>query len=194
MKTDLFQSCGHCWVFQICWHNESFISPYKHTEASPFEEKHLCHLPFQEHCTPLLCFASKLNNVENFEHCQLFLRLFHYDFWSHHSIDTAAVSRWGTLGCHIQDSHLYQRCQHSWALLPTWSMFFWLPWKHIFWVLFSLTIHSFFVSFTVPSSSLHVGLSQGMVSVHFYSLWIAFWLILRALNVTCMLMILTSTP
>ena len=19
MKTDLFQSCGHCWVFQICW-------------------------------------------------------------------------------------------------------------------------------------------------------------------------------
>ena len=23
MKTDLFQSCGHCWVFQICWHIES---------------------------------------------------------------------------------------------------------------------------------------------------------------------------
>ena len=22
-KTDLFQSCGHCWVFQICWHIES---------------------------------------------------------------------------------------------------------------------------------------------------------------------------
>ena len=22
MKTDLFQSCGNCWVFQICWHNE----------------------------------------------------------------------------------------------------------------------------------------------------------------------------
>ena len=20
MKTDLFQSCGHCWVFQICWY------------------------------------------------------------------------------------------------------------------------------------------------------------------------------
>ena len=20
MKTGLFQSCGHCWVFQICWH------------------------------------------------------------------------------------------------------------------------------------------------------------------------------
>ena len=20
MKTDLFKSCGHCWVFQICWH------------------------------------------------------------------------------------------------------------------------------------------------------------------------------
>ena len=22
MKTDLFQSCGHCWVSQICWHVE----------------------------------------------------------------------------------------------------------------------------------------------------------------------------
>ena len=25
MKTDLFQSCGHCWVFQICWHIECNI-------------------------------------------------------------------------------------------------------------------------------------------------------------------------
>ena len=22
MRTDLFQSCGHCWVFQTCWHVE----------------------------------------------------------------------------------------------------------------------------------------------------------------------------
>ena len=22
VKTNLFQSCGHCWVFQICWHIE----------------------------------------------------------------------------------------------------------------------------------------------------------------------------
>ena len=22
MKTGIFQSCGHCWVFQICWHIE----------------------------------------------------------------------------------------------------------------------------------------------------------------------------
>ena len=22
MKTALFQSCGHCWAFQICWHTE----------------------------------------------------------------------------------------------------------------------------------------------------------------------------
>ena len=22
MKTDLFQSCGHCWVFHLCWHIE----------------------------------------------------------------------------------------------------------------------------------------------------------------------------
>ena len=30
MKSDLFQSCGHCWVFQICWHIErsTFIASY----------------------------------------------------------------------------------------------------------------------------------------------------------------------
>ena len=26
MKTDLFQSCGHSWVFQICWHIECSTS------------------------------------------------------------------------------------------------------------------------------------------------------------------------
>ena len=26
MKTDVFHSCGHCWVFQICWHFE--CSPF----------------------------------------------------------------------------------------------------------------------------------------------------------------------
>ena len=25
MKMDLFQSCGHCWAFQICWHIECSI-------------------------------------------------------------------------------------------------------------------------------------------------------------------------
>ena len=27
MKTDLFQSCSHCWVFQICWHIECSTFP-----------------------------------------------------------------------------------------------------------------------------------------------------------------------
>ena len=32
MKTDIFQSCGHCWVFQICWHiecNTSIASSFR---------------------------------------------------------------------------------------------------------------------------------------------------------------------
>ena len=30
VKTDLFQSCGHCWVLQICWHIEcsTFTASY----------------------------------------------------------------------------------------------------------------------------------------------------------------------
>ena len=27
MKIDLLQSCGHCWVFQICWHVECPLTP-----------------------------------------------------------------------------------------------------------------------------------------------------------------------
>ena len=37
MKTELFQSCGHCWVFQICWHIEcsTFIaSPFRISNCS----------------------------------------------------------------------------------------------------------------------------------------------------------------
>ena len=28
MKPDLFQSCGHCWVFHICWHIEAALSQH----------------------------------------------------------------------------------------------------------------------------------------------------------------------
>ena len=27
MKTHIFQSCGHCWIFQICWHIECSTFP-----------------------------------------------------------------------------------------------------------------------------------------------------------------------
>ena len=39
MKTDLFQSCGHCRVFQICWHIEcsTFIaSSFRQLKDKPF--------------------------------------------------------------------------------------------------------------------------------------------------------------
>ena len=36
MKTDLFQSCGHWWVFQICWHIEcSTFTAYIHWNQAP---------------------------------------------------------------------------------------------------------------------------------------------------------------
>ena len=36
MKADLFQSCGHCWVFQTCWHIEfgTFIASSLRTSKS----------------------------------------------------------------------------------------------------------------------------------------------------------------
>ena len=42
MKTDLFQSCGHCWVFQICWHMEcsTFTAPSLRFESPPGSSVH----------------------------------------------------------------------------------------------------------------------------------------------------------
>ena len=38
MKTEVFQSCGHCWVFQMCWHIECSTltaSSYRFSNSSP---------------------------------------------------------------------------------------------------------------------------------------------------------------
>ena len=43
MKTDFFQSCGHCWVFQICWHIEcsTFTASSLGFEIAQLEFHHL---------------------------------------------------------------------------------------------------------------------------------------------------------
>ena len=43
MKTDLFQSCGYCWVFQICWHIEcsTFTAYLSGFEIAQLEFHHL---------------------------------------------------------------------------------------------------------------------------------------------------------
>ena len=43
MKTDLFQFCGHCWVFQICWHIEcsTFTHYFLWFETAQLEFHHL---------------------------------------------------------------------------------------------------------------------------------------------------------
>ena len=43
MKIDLFQSCGYCWVFQICWHIEwsTFMASYFRFEIGLLEFHHL---------------------------------------------------------------------------------------------------------------------------------------------------------
>ena len=43
MKTDLFLSCGHCWIFQICWHIElsTFTASSLGLEIAHLEFHHL---------------------------------------------------------------------------------------------------------------------------------------------------------
>ena len=43
MKADFFQSCGHCWVFQICWHIECspFTASSSRIEIAQLEFYHL---------------------------------------------------------------------------------------------------------------------------------------------------------
>ena len=43
MKIDVFQSCGHCWVFHICWHIEcsTFMTASFRIEMAQLEVPHL---------------------------------------------------------------------------------------------------------------------------------------------------------
>ena len=43
MKTDLFQSCGHCWVFQICWQMSAAIKQH-HLLGFEIAQLEFCHL------------------------------------------------------------------------------------------------------------------------------------------------------
>ena len=70
MKTDLFQSCGHCWVFQICWHMECSTftaSSFRIWNSSTGILSH-----------PLALFIMKLSEAHLTSH-------FRTSEWSHHS-------------------------------------------------------------------------------------------------------------
>ena len=71
MKTDLFHPCGHCWVFQICWHIEcsTFIVSFRFWISSTG-------IP----SPPLALFIVMLLNANLTSHSE-FLAL---DEWSNH--------------------------------------------------------------------------------------------------------------
>ena len=63
MKTDLFQTCGHCWVFQICWHIE--CSTFT---ASSFR---ICNSSTGIPSSPLALFLVMLPNAHLTSHFRL---------------------------------------------------------------------------------------------------------------------------
>ena len=60
MKTELFQSCGHCWVFQICWPTECST-----VTASSFKTwNSTAGIPLLPLASPILiCFSSLIPNM-----------------------------------------------------------------------------------------------------------------------------------
>ena len=72
MKTDLFQSCGHCWVFQIFWHIEcsSFT-------ASSFR---ICNSSTGIPSPPLALFVVMLSKAHLSSHSRMFVSR----YWSYH--------------------------------------------------------------------------------------------------------------
>ena len=63
MKTDLFQSCGHCWVFQICWHIE-----YSTFTASSFR---ICKSSTGIPSPPLALFVVMLSKAHLTSHSRM---------------------------------------------------------------------------------------------------------------------------
>ena len=60
METDLFQYCGHCWVFQICWHSE-----WSNLTASPFR---ICNSSAGIPSLPLVLFVVMLPKAQLASH------------------------------------------------------------------------------------------------------------------------------
>ena len=55
MKTNVFQSCGHCWVFQICWHIEcSTLTASSDLNQIPYDYR----VKMRNRSNPLNVFAS----------------------------------------------------------------------------------------------------------------------------------------
>ena len=74
MKTDLFQSCGHCWVFQICWHMECSTFTAKHPYSITKQNvryKWYMLLPFTFHCL----FISDMAHVSMKKHRERIMAL-----------------------------------------------------------------------------------------------------------------------
>ena len=71
MKTDLFQSCGHCWVFQICWHIEcsSLTASCASVRSIPFMSFFCAHL----HMKCSLVVSNFLVEVSSLSHSIAFL-------------------------------------------------------------------------------------------------------------------------
>ena len=82
MKPDLFQSCGHCWVFQICWHIEcstltaSYFRIWNSSTGIP--------------SPPLALFVVMLSKAHLTSHSENE----DHGIWSHHFME----SRWGNSG------------------------------------------------------------------------------------------------
>ena len=64
MKTDIFQSCGHCWVFQICWHIECST-----LTTSSFR---IWNIPAVIPSPPLILFIEILPKVQLTLHSRMF--------------------------------------------------------------------------------------------------------------------------
>ena len=107
MKTDLFQSCGHCWVFQICWNIEcstftasSFRTPrdsvserpclsprtQSPTETEPDLLLSICVSPAEERVTVACCWIRDTEcgstYMEHFEGGHHYLHHLHHSLVS----------------------------------------------------------------------------------------------------------------
>ena len=65
MKTDVFQSCGHCWVFQICWHIE--CSTFTASSFRVWNSSTIPGIP----SSPLALFVVMLPNAHLTSHSRL---------------------------------------------------------------------------------------------------------------------------
>ena len=128
MNTDLFQSCGHCWVFQICWQIEcssftaSFFRIWNSSTGIPSPPLALCIVMLPKAHLTLYSRMSGSRWVSTPSWLSGQWRSFLYSsVYSCHLSLISPAAQYTKAQPPVEDAHMYQSTPDAWTNLQDWT-------------------------------------------------------------------------